>query len=111
ENAKIHYSSRKESRPKYWFVLFQRNSFWVKIQAIPKAIPIPRRNDAIQITRSQWTTRFGAVSRHDDLWRDMGLGRLEGGKQENVRSLCQRGRQLYRHICQLHRWNCRRIPR
>src|SRR5215216_3539072 len=74
---KIHYWSRKESGLKYWFVLFTKNSFCLKIQAIRKDFPIPRRNDAIQITGSQRTTCVRAVPRHDDLWRNVGLGRLE----------------------------------
>jgi hypothetical protein len=42
----------KESKLTYWFALFQRNSFWMKIQRFRKDISIPRRNDEIQTTRS-----------------------------------------------------------
>src|SRR5262249_51393162 len=68
------------------------------------------RKDEIQITRSQRIARVRTLSRHDDLWRDLGLGRLENRKQKDVRSLRQRGRQLHRYLGQLHRWHCRRIP-
>ena len=45
--AKIPYHGIKESKPQYWSALFQRNSFWVKIQAIRKDLQILWRNDEI----------------------------------------------------------------
>jgi hypothetical protein len=77
-----------------------------------RAVPLFFYKEPDYAISSAWpfrAARLRALPGHDDLWRRLGLGRVPDGKPQDVRRVRRRGRQLYRHVLQLHQWHKREV--